>query len=145
MDKMDGTNLANIICGAFSLIGVIVVALISNHTKAETKRGADASVATKKEVSKINERLDKFEAGLDQNNLQTCRIDLRQAFHHSRDDIPATLELSWRYFVDLHGNADLGPKFLQWVEEYKVREWAKEHKYPLTTIIKYAKHPGGRK
>lgn len=129
---MDG-NIATIICSALTALGTIVVAVITSRSHGEAK-------ATNRAINNIKKDIKQIKSDLAENNLETCRVDLRQAFHHSRDDIPATLELSWRYFVDLHGDADLGPKFLQWVEEYNVRQWAKDHKYPLGTIIKCATH-----
>lgn len=145
---MDGNNIASIICSALSFVGTIVVAIITTHNHVEARRGADANEDTKREMTAIRKDLDRLEEKqdlttqiLDANNLQTSRIDLRQALEHSRDDIPAILELARRYFVELHGDADLGPKFLYWVKEKRVVRWANTHKTDISDIIKCAKHP----
>lgn len=141
-------NTASIICSVLGLVGTIVVAIITTHNHAEARRGADANEDTKREMAAMRKDMDLLEQKQDQtikvldaNNLQTSRIDLRQALEHSRDDIPAILELARRYFVELHGDADLGPKFLYWVKEKHVLAWAQAHKTDIADIIECAKHP----
>lgn len=113
--------------------GTIAVAAMTYKSSKESKRGADASSSVKEEIGVIKETLAK-------NDLRTCRIDFRQALSHSRDDIPAILELASEYFLDFGGNADMGRKFLYWIEEYKVEEWAKKHQVDLDPLIEAAGH-----
>lgn len=141
---MDG-DLTTIICAVITAISTIIVAVVTSHTRSETKRGADASEATNRAINDMRHDINQIKNDLVENNLETCRVDLRQALEHSRDDIRAILELARRYFVDMHGDADLGPKFLFWVEEKRVRRWAKENRYSIGEIIGCAKHPGGNK
>lgn len=134
---MDG----NIICSIVTALATIIVAVITSRNHAETKRGANASEATNRAITCMRKDIKIIKQDLAANNLETSRIDLRQALEHSRDDIPAMLELAQRYFVELHGDADLGPKFLYWVKEKHVMIWAKQHKTDISEIIYCAKHP----
>lgn len=127
---MDWTE---IIKSSLTLAGTIFVAFMTYRSSKESKRGADASSSVKAEVKNIKKILAK-------NDLRTCRIDFRQALEHSRDDIPAVIELASEYFLDMGGNADMGRKFLFWVEEYKVKAWAKKHQVNIAPLIKAAKH-----
>lgn len=113
--------------------GTIAVAAMTYRSSKESKRGADASSSVKEEIGVIKKTLAK-------NDLRTCRIDFRQALAHSRDDIPAILELASEYFLDFGGNADMGRKFLYWVEEYEVEEWAKKHRVDIDPLINAAEH-----
>lgn len=127
---MDWTK---IIEALLSVGGTIAVALLSYKSSKESKRGADASVSTKDDIKNIKITLAK-------NDLRTCRIDFRQALEHSRDDISAVLELASEYFLDLGGNADMGRKFLYWIEEYKVEEWSAKHQIDIKPLIEAARH-----
>lgn len=113
--------------------GTIAVAAMTYKNGKVSKRGAEASSSTKEEIVSIRQTLAK-------NDLRTCRIDFRQALSHSRDDIPAILELASEYFLEFGGNADMGRKFLYWIEEYKVEEWAKKHRVDIEPLIKAAEH-----
>lgn len=123
-------DLTQIICSAITAVSAIVVARLTFSVK---KEGAENREASKAENKAILRRLD-------ENDLRTSRIDLRTALEHSRDDIPAMLELALDYFVVQGGDADLGPKFLYWVKEYKVEEWATAHHKDISQIIKCATH-----
>lgn len=127
---MDWTE---IIKSILTLAGTVFVAFMTFKTSQESKRGADASHSVKSEVKNIKDILAK-------NDLRTCRIDFRQALEHSRDDISAVLELASEYFLDMGGNADMGRKFLFWVDEYKVEEWAHKHQIDIARLIEAAKH-----
>lgn len=127
---MDWTEIVKTI---ITVGGTIAVAALSYRASRESKRGADASYRVKAEVKNISDTLAK-------NDLRTCRIDFRQALEHSRDDIPAILELASEYFLDMGGNADMGRKFLFWVEEYKVQEWSDKHQVNIEPLIKAANH-----
>lgn len=127
---MDWTE---IVKSVLTLAGTVFVAFMTYKSSRESKRGADASSSVKTEVKNIKTILAK-------NDLRTCRIDFRQALEHSRDDIPAILELASEYFLDMGGNADMGRKFLHWVDEYKVPEWAEEHQQDVAPLIEAAKH-----
>lgn len=126
-------NWTEIVKALITVGGTIAVALLSYRSSKESKRGADASVSTKDDIKNIKVTLAK-------NDLRTCRIDFRQALEHSRDDIPAILELASEYFLDMGGNADMGRKFLYWVEEYKVAAWADKHQVDIEPLIAAAKH-----
>lgn len=77
---------------------------------------------------------------IERNDLQTCRIDFRQVLHDSPDNIPACLEIARIYFLNLHGNADMGRKFLAWVKKYQVEKWAEEHNEDISNLVEAAKH-----
>lgn len=127
---MDWTEIVKTI---ITVGGTIAVAAMTYKSSKESKRGADASASVKAEVKNIRGILAK-------NDLRTCRIDFRQALEHSRDDIPAILELASEYFLDMGGNADMGRKFLYWVGEYKVAAWANKHQVDIEPLIAAAKH-----
>lgn len=127
-----------------SFIAIIPVLLqmkkdraISDNKHAEQLK---VSRSTQRELESIIERLDALERKEDANNLQTARIDLRQALQHSPDNIPAVLELARIYFLNLGGNADLGRKFLAWVKKYNVQEWADTHDEDIANLIEAATH-----
>lgn len=115
-------------------LATIIVALIGAFASIYGVRQQGSS------TKKLARDIKKLSKQLDANDLKTARIDLRTALVHSRDDIPAVLELARIYFINYHGNADLGRKFLAWVKEYKVESWAKRHKEDISNLIKAAKH-----
>lgn len=127
-----------------SFIAIIPVLLEMKKNKADSDdKHAEqlrASRSTQREIELINKRLDTLEQKEDANNLQTARIDLRQALQHSPDNIPAVLELARIYFLNLHGNADLGRKFLAWVKRYRVQEWADAHDEDIANLIEASTH-----
>lgn len=107
----------------------------------KNKLDTDNKHAQQLSVSKdTNKRLDALERQMVANNLQTARIDLRQALQHSPDNIPAVLELARVYFLNYHGNADLGRKFLAWFKKYHVQEWADTHGEDVSNLIEAATH-----
>ena len=113
----------------------------SDNKHAEQLRvSRSAQQQTQRQLESINQRLDTLERKEDANNLQTARIDLRQALQHSPDNIPAVLELARIYFLNLHGNADLGRKFLAWVKNHHVQEWADVHDEDIANLIEAATH-----
>lgn len=126
MDSGIATIIVALIGAAASISGVF----ITNRGAKQHDKGFDKLA---KEISRLSKQLAA-------NDLKTARIDLRTALIHSRDDISAILELARIYFINLHGNADLGRKFLAWVKEYKVEAWAKKHKEDISDLIKAAKH-----
>lgn len=126
MDAAIATIIVALISAGASISGVIISSRgATNHSKG---------------IKKIERDIDKLSKQLAANDLKTARIDFRTALVHSRDDIPAVLELARIYFINHHGNADLGRKFLAWVKEYKVEAWAKKHKEDISNLIKAAKH-----
>lgn len=109
----------------------------------KNKRDADAKHEEQISVSEnTDKRLARLERQMQANNLQTCRIDLRQAIQHSPDNIPAVLELARMYFINYHGNADLGRKFLAWFKKYEVQKWADTHGEDVSNLIEAATHSG---
>lgn len=124
------SNIATIIVAAISALGSIAGVIISS-------KGASNNTVGMKKLSK---KMDKLEDRMKANDLQTARIDLRGVLEYSRDNIPAVLELARIYFINMHGNADLGRKFLAWVKEYKVEAWAKKHHEDISNLIEAAKH-----
>lgn len=88
----------------------------------------------------IRKHLAVIDEKLEANNLQTCRVDLRQALQHSPDNIPAVLELARVYFINYHGNADLGRKFLAWFKKYEVQKWADAHDEDVSNLLEAATH-----
>lgn len=113
-----------------------------NKVSSDSKHAEQLRVSrsTQREIEAINQRLDSLEKKEDANGLQTARIDLRQALQHSPDNIPAVLELARIYFLNLHGDADLGRKFLAWVKKYNVQEWADAHDEDIANLIEEATH-----
>lgn len=138
------TNLATIVVAAIGAVSSIITVIISNHHRVDSNKNHKEQLKvdkkTQTEVKNLTKKVDTIDAQLQANNLQTARIDLRQAFEHSPDDIPAILELSRIYFINLKGNADLGRKFLAWVKEYHVKEWAQKHHEDIANLIKAATH-----
>lgn len=126
MDGSMATIIVALIGAMASVSGVII-----------TTRGARQH---DKGIDKLAKDIKRISNQLEANDVKTARIDLRTALNDSRDDIPAILELARIYFINLHGNADLGRKFLAWVKEYKVEAWAKRHKEDISNLIKAAKH-----
>jgi len=140
------------------ILGIITAALTIYEIKTEIKKNkkdadakheqqAEASNDVKARLARMESRqeqmerkVDKMDAALDANNLQTARIDLRQALQHSPDNIPAVLELARVYFLNYHGNADLGRKFLAWFKKHKVQEWANAHDEDVANLIEAASH-----
>lgn len=122
-------------------IATIIVAFISAAASITgvfiTTKGASSQG---KGIAKLSKDIDKLAKQLKANDLQTARIDLRTALEHSRDDIPAVLELSRIYFINMRGNADLGRKFLSWAKEYDVEAWAKNHHEDISNLMEAAKH-----
>lgn len=107
----------------------------------KNKADADNNHAKQLKASEdTNRRLEALEQQMVSNNLQTARIDLRQALQHSPDNIPAVLELARIYFLNFHGNADLGRKFLAWVKKWDVQQWADEHGEDIANLIEAATH-----
>lgn len=131
---MDWTQITT---SVLSAVSAIIVAYMTFVAKKDNDKNHQTSMKTSVDILKQLNHLDKR---LGANDLKTSRIDLRTALTHSRDDIPAMLELAQDYFVVNHGNADLGPKFLYWVKEYKVEQWAAEHNEDISEIIECAKH-----
>lgn len=120
-----------------SLIAIIPILWEMKKNKADS----DGKHARQLEVSlDTNKRLDSLERQMRDNNLQTCRIDLRQALQHSPDNIPAILELARIYFINYRGNADLGRKFLAWFKKYEVQRWADAHDEDVSNLLEAATH-----
>lgn len=124
------SNIATIIVAAISALGSIAGVIISSKGASNNTTG----------MRKLSKKMDKLEDRMKANDLQTARIDLRGALAYSRDNIPAVLELARIYFINMHGNADLGRKFLAWLKEYKVEAWAKKHHEDISNLIEAAKH-----
>lgn len=145
---MDGDNITQIILGIIGTIVPLATLLVSLKTHATNannhKKQANHSMATQKALDELRADMDTTHQTLlehlERNDLQTCRIDFRQALKDSPDNIPACLEIARVYFLNLHGNADMGRKFLAWVKEYKVEQWAKRHHEDISNLIEAAKH-----
>lgn len=127
---------------SFLAIVPVLLEMRKNKTSSDSKheRQLEVSRNTQRSIDQISVRIDNLERQMSANNLQTARIDLRQVLQHSPDNIPAVLELARVYFLNLHGNADLGRKFLAWVKEYKVQDWAEAHDEDITNLIEAATH-----
>lgn len=127
---------------SFIAIVPVLLQMKKDRTSSDNKHAEQLKVSqsTQRQIEAINERLDVLEQKEDANNLQTARIDLRQALQHSPDNIPAVLELARIYFLNLHGNADLGRKFLAWVKKYNVQGWAETHDEDIANLIEAATH-----
>lgn len=131
---MMGIDLTQIIVSFLAIIPVLYE--IHKH-----KADSDNKHIQQLEVSAdINKRIGSLERQMIANNLQTARIDLRQAMQHSPDNIPAVLELARVYFLHYRGNADLGRKFLSWFKKYKVQEWADAHGEDVSNLIEAASY-----
>lgn len=131
---------ATVICTAITAIATIAVAIISKnnhntdkHVKADLERMSTS-------LRNVHNHLGAIEAKLNDNDLQTCRIDFRQMVLHCPDNIPAVLEVATRYFLDLGGNADMGALFLWWVQKYNVEQWANEHRRDIGPLLACARH-----
>lgn len=127
---------------SFVAIIPVLIEMKKNKDSSDSKHAEQLTISrsTQREIEAINRRLDSLEQKEDANGLQTARIDLRQALQHSPDNIPAVLELARIYFLNLHGNADLGRKFLTWVKRYRVQEWADAHDEDIANLIEAAAH-----
>lgn len=127
---------------SFIAIIPVLIEMKKNKDSSDSKHAEQLTISrsTQREIELINKRLDTLEQKEDANNLQTARIDLRQALQHSPDNIPAVLELARIYFLNLGGNADLGRKFLAWVKKYNVQEWADTHDEDIANLIEAATH-----
>lgn len=127
---------------SFIAIVPVLLQMKKDRTSSDIKHNEQLRVSrsTQREIEAINSRLAILERKEDANNLQTARIDLRQALQHSPDNIPAVLELARIYFLNLGGNADLGRKFLAWVKKYNVQEWADAHDEDIANLIEAATH-----
>lgn len=122
------------------IVALITIAPILYEIK-KNKKDTDAKHKEQLSVSEnTDKRVERLERQMEANNLQTARIDLRQAIQHSPDNIPAVLELARLYFINYHGNADLGRKFLAWFKKYKVQEWADAHGEDVANLIEAASH-----
>lgn len=130
-------DFTSIINTAIPAASAIIVAYLTYCVRREN---SDNRAAGNAENNSILRKLESVERRLRANDLKTSRIDLRTALCHSRDDIPAMLELALDYFVVQGGDADLGPKFLYWVKEYHVEQWAAEHGKDISQIIRSARH-----
>lgn len=127
---------------SFITIVPVLLQMKKDRTNSDNKHAEQLKVSqsTQCQIEALNQRLDVLERKEDANNLQTARIDLRQALQHSPDNIPAVLELARIYFLNLHGNADLGRKFLAWVKHYEVEKWGEDHDEDITNLIEAATH-----
>ncbi len=127
---------------SFIAIIPVLIEMKKNKASSDSKHAEQLTISrsTQREIEAINRRLDSLEQKEYANGLQTARIDLRQALQHSPDNIPAVLELARIYFLNLHGNADLGRKFLTWVKRYRVQEWADAHDEDIANLIEAATH-----
>lgn len=127
---------------SFIAIIPVLIEMKKNKASSDSKHAEQLTISrsTQREIELINKRLDTLEQKEDANNLQTARIDLRQALQHSPDNIPAVLELARIYFLNLGGNADLGRKFLAWVKKYNVQDWADAHDEDIANLIEAATH-----
>lgn len=126
-----------IINTAIPAASAIIVAYLTYCVRRDS---SDSRAAENLANDNILRKLEGVERRLRANDLKTSRIDLRTALCHSRDDIPAMLELALDYFVVQGGDADLGPKFLYWVKEYNVEQWATEHGKDISQIIRSARY-----
>jgi len=141
-------DLTQIILGIITAsVTIYEIKNVKRDASAKHEQQTEASNDLKARLARIESRqeqterkVDKMDAALGANNLQTARIDLRQALQHSPDNIPAVLELARVYFLNYHGNADLGRKFLAWFKKYKVQEWADAHGEDVANLIEAASH-----
>lgn len=134
-------DLTSIIVSIITIIPLLLQ-IKKNNTNSQVNHNEQIKISrsTQCDIKALSTRMDALEEKEDANLLQTCRIDLRQALYHSPDNIPAILELARIYFINLHGNADLGRKFLGWVKEYRVQDWAAAHDEDISNLIKAATH-----
>ncbi len=145
---MNADNITQIILAVISIIVPIATLIVSvkthnnsnsNHEK-QTQSNNSTWTAIERLRREVKEENQKIMARLDRNDLQTCRIDFRQALTESPDNIPACLEIARIYFLNLKGNADMGRKFLAWVKKYNIQEWADQHNEDIDNLIEAAKH-----
>ncbi len=68
---------------------------------------------------------------LQQNNLQTARVDLNQAMEHAPHEHKAILDLAWHYFIELGGDTYMTGLF---------KAWAKREGVDISHILQHVKH-----
>ena len=87
--------------GAITSIGVFIKVVKAACDKRRDQIIAEISAVVKSEVAPLKERmnatdtkLDTLQASLDQNNLETARVDLNQATEHAPHEHKAILDLA---------------------------------------------------
>lgn len=146
--NMNADNITDIILSIISIIVPLATLFVSVRTNANSNSNHKKQTTTNNNTQEAVDRLrdeikqenQRIIDRLARNDLQTCRIDFRQALHDSPDNIPACLEIARIYFLNMGGNADMGRKFLAWVKKYKVQEWADEHGEDISNLIEAATH-----
>lgn len=123
----------NVICTLITAVATVAVAII-------TSKNHQTSKDIKGEMQEMRNELQETRSELTKDRVQTNRIDIRQMINHSADNIPAVLEVATEYFLVLGGNADISSLFLWWVEEYKVKQWALEHRRNIAPLLARARY-----
>lgn len=119
---------ASVICTAITAFATVVVALITNRLKTDSKHSAEDQ---SKALHDLQEDVAKMRSELTENNIQTARLDLCQAITHSPKEHQAILKLAWHYFVELGGDAWMSTMF---------KEWAGKEGVEISHISKHVTH-----
>lgn len=116
-----------LVAGAVTSAGVIVKAVKVARDKRRDQIIKEVAAVIEKELAKVQARMDASDAkiddvrkSLDQNNLETARVDLGQAIEHAPHEHKAILDLAWHYFIELGGNSWMWGKFKKWADDEDV-------------------------
>lgn len=123
--------------------GLAVVTYINSHRQAKLIKTIEnhVDVATsplKKKIQQLEKQLQGIEdttgairKELEENNLETARVDLMQAIEYAPKEHKAILDLADYYFGTLKGDTWMSGIFM---------EWSIKEKVDVSRIIEKAKH-----
>lgn len=87
------------------------------------------------ELAETKRQLQDLQDSLQDNNIQTARIDLNTAIEHTPHEHEAILKLAEHYFLDLGGDAWMSGKF---------RKWANDKGVDISYIMEQVPHLRGK-
>lgn len=94
-----------------------------------------AELATvKEEIGANKKQIQGLQDSLQQNNIQTARLDLNTAIEHTPHEHESILRLAEHYFLELGGDAWMSGKF---------RKWAKDESVDISYIVEKVPHLKG--
>lgn len=71
----------------------------------------------KSDLAETQHQLQALQDSLQQNNVQTARLDLNTAIEHTPHEHESILKLAEHYFLELGGDAWMSGKFRKWANE----------------------------
>lgn len=116
--------------------GTVIYKLISNYSSKKLDQAIRASMESvikplQDELAEVKNELHTVRAELEDNNIQTARLDLNTAIEHTPHEHETILKLAEHYFLVLGGDAWMSGKF---------RKWAKDEGVDISYIVEQVPH-----